>query len=93
VLVTAHAGSDQVTVVVADTGKGVAPADHARIFEKFERVDSSEPGGNGLGLYIARRLARAMGGDLTIDSAIGEGARFVLSLPTQAARSEDQYQA
>ncbi len=93
VQVTTHTGSDQVTVVVADTGKGVAPADHARIFEKFERVDASEPGGNGLGLYIARRLARAMGGDLTIDSAIGEGARFVLSLPTQATRGQDQYQA
>ena len=90
VSVKATALADRATVTVADVGKGVAPSDHARIFEKFERVDVSEPGGNGLGLYIARRLARAMQGDLTIDSAIGEGARFVLSLPTQAARDEDQ---
>lgn len=68
-------------VIVADQGKGIAPGDHARIFEKFGRVDPAEPGGSGLGLYIARRLARAMGGDLIVDSAPGMGARFVLMLP------------
>lgn len=68
-------------IIVADAGKGVAPADQARIFGKFERVDTSEPGGTGLGLYIARRLARAMGGDLVLESAAGEGARFTLTLP------------
>ena len=67
-------------LTVADQGKGVAPANQARIFEKFERIDPSEVGGNGLGLYIARRLARAMGGDLTVESAPGEGARFTLTL-------------
>lgn len=68
-------------VVVADQGKGIAVEDQARIFEKFERVDPSEPGGSGLGLYIARRLARAMGGDITVDSAPGQGARFSFWLP------------
>ena len=68
-------------VIVADQGKGVVAADHQRIFEKFERVDPSEQGGSGLGLYISRRLARAMGGDITIDSAPGQGARFALTLP------------
>jgi signal transduction histidine kinase len=72
---------DRVVAIVADRGKGIAESDQARIFDKFERVDASEPGGTGLGLYIARRLARAMGGDLTVDSAPGEGARFILSLP------------
>lgn len=72
---------ERVYAIVADQGKGIALADQERIFAKFERVDTSEPGGSGLGLYIARRLARAMGGDLTVDSAPGEGARFVLSLP------------
>ncbi len=70
-------------VIVADQGKGIAAEDHARIFEKFGRVDPSEPGGSGLGLYIARRLARAMGGDITVDSAPGQGARFVLALPAR----------
>lgn len=70
-------------VIVADQGKGIAEADQARIFEKFGRVDPSEPGGSGLGLYIARRLARAMGGDVIVDSAPGQGARFILTLPAR----------
>jgi len=68
-------------VIVADQGKGIAQSDQQKIFEKFGRVDPTEPGGSGLGLYIARRLARAMGGDLVVDSAPGQGARFVFSLP------------
>ncbi len=68
-------------LVVADDGKGIAPQDQARIFERFERVDPSEPDGTGLGLTISRRLARAMGGDVTVDSAPGQGARFTLELP------------
>lgn len=68
-------------LVVADQGKGIAEGDQARIFERFERVDPSEPGGTGLGLTISRRLARAMGGDVTVDSAPGQGARFTLTLP------------
>lgn len=81
VSVTVSMRGDMAEAIVADQGKGIAPADQARIFEKFERVDPTEPGGNGLGLYIARRLARAMGGDLTVDSVPGDGARFTLTLP------------
>ena len=72
---------DLAALIVADQGKGISLEDQARIFEKFERVDRTEPGGSGLGLYISRRLARAMGGDITVDSAPGQGARFVLTLP------------
>lgn len=72
---------DLAILVVADQGRGIAPEDQGRVFEKFERVDPSEPGGTGLGLYIARRLARAMGGDLSVDSAPGQGARFSFTLP------------
>ena len=74
---------DLVAIVVADQGKGIAPEDQSRIFDKFERVDPAEPGGTGLGLYIARRLARAMGGDIAVDSAPGQGARFTLTLPAR----------
>ncbi|WP_447412439.1 sensor histidine kinase, partial [Clostridium perfringens] len=77
--VTAARVGAMVEAVVADQGKGIAPDDQARIFEKFERVDPREVGGSGLGLYIARRLARAMGGDVTVDSAPGQGARFVFT--------------
>lgn len=74
---------DVASLVVADQGKGIAPGDQARIFDKFERVDANEPGTTGLGLYIARRLARSMGGDLDVDSAPGQGARFRLTLPAR----------
>lgn len=77
---------DLAAVIVADQGRGIAEADQARIFEKFERLGASEPG-SGLGLYISRRLARAMGGDIDVDSAPGQGTRFVLTLPAdQSAR-------
>lgn len=71
-------------LVVADQGKGIPPEAHERIFEKFARLDPSEPDGSGLGLYISRRLARAMGGDVSVDSAAGQGARFLLTLPSGA---------
>jgi signal transduction histidine kinase len=73
--------SGRAVLSVTDQGKGIADRDQQRIFEKFERVDPDEPGGTGLGLYIARRLARAMNGDLIVESAAGEGARFILTLP------------
>jgi len=69
------------SVTVADQGPGIEPADQQRIFERFERVESKE-GGTGLGLAISRRLARSMGGDVTLESAPGQGARFTLTLPT-----------
>jgi signal transduction histidine kinase len=75
---------DLVAVIVADQGHGIATGDQDRIFGKFERVDPSEPGTSGLGLYISRALARAMGGDITVDSAPGQGARFALTLPRDA---------
>ena len=74
---------DLACVIVADMGKGIAPEDQGRIFDKFERVDPNESGTTGLGLYIARRLARAMGGDISVDSAPGQGARFTLTLPAR----------
>lgn len=84
VWIRTHRDRGTAVIIVADQGKGIAPEDQERIFEKFERVDPSEPGGSGLGLYIARRLALAMGGDLTVDSAPGQGARFMLTLPGAA---------
>lgn len=71
---------DIASVSVQDEGPGVAVADQKRIFERFER-DHSNEAGTGLGLAISRRLARSMGGDVTLDTPPGEGARFTLSLP------------
>jgi anti-sigma regulatory factor (Ser/Thr protein kinase) len=72
--------ASQVAVTVADEGPGIAEADHERIFERYERVGDA-PGGIGLGLAISRRLARSMGGDIELQSAPGQGARFTLLLP------------
>ncbi|MCB2059380.1 MAG: sensor histidine kinase [Novosphingobium sp.] len=68
-------------VIVADQGPGLSSEDQPRIFDKFERLGRSGDGGSGLGLYISRRLARAMGGELSVQSAPGQGARFILDLP------------
>jgi signal transduction histidine kinase len=67
-------------VIVTDKGPGIAEADQQRIFERYERVDKNIDG-SGLGLAISRRLARTMGGDIRLESAPGEGARFTLVLP------------
>jgi PAS domain S-box-containing protein len=82
-----------VCIRVADTGIGIPPDKLAAIFEPFVQVDptltrSSE--GTGLGLAISRDLARAMGGDLTVRSGVGQGSVFTLVLPrgAAAARSE-----
>ena len=72
---------EMVSATVADEGPGIAEADHQRIFERYERVGDA-PGGIGLGLAISRRLARSMGGDIELQSAPGEGARFTLVLPS-----------
>ena len=68
------------SVSVQDEGPGIAEADQQRIFERFERAHSEEEG-TGLGLAISRRLARSLGGDVTLDSVPGQGARFTLTLP------------
>ncbi len=80
VRVTATAADGIATVSVADAGRGIAAEDQQRIFEKFERLGASEPG-SGLGLYIARRLAHAMAGDIGVESTPGAGATFTLTLP------------
>jgi anti-sigma regulatory factor (Ser/Thr protein kinase) len=68
-------------VTVADQGPGLAEEYTEAVFKKFERLGRSGDGGSGLGLYISRKLARAMGGELSVESAPGQGARFVLELP------------
>ena len=82
-LIVAEHG-DRAKVTVADEGAGLRPDEQARVFDKFERLGRSGDGGSGLGLYISRRLARAMGGELSVTSPPGEGARFTLELPSGA---------
>lgn len=75
---------ETVEIVVRDTGIGIAPADHDRVFDTFWQVEQKSTrkvGGTGLGLSVSRRLAHLMHGDLTVASALGEGSRFTLRLP------------
>ncbi|HKT86285.1 MAG TPA: sensor histidine kinase [Novosphingobium sp.] len=72
---------EMVRLIVADQGPGLSSEQQAKVFEKFERLGRSGDGGSGLGLYISRCLARAMDGELTVESAPGQGARFILDVP------------
>lgn len=79
----------QSRIFVTDQGPGIATEDRERIFEKFERLGRDDQGGSGLGLYISRRLARAMGGDIRIEGEEGQGACFILRLPLDQAVEAD----
>jgi two-component system OmpR family sensor kinase len=81
VLFTVRRDAGQVTVEVTDDGPGVPPAERDRVFERFVRLDPG-PGRNGLGLPIARAVARAHSGDLTCENAPA-GGRFVLRVPAE----------
>jgi signal transduction histidine kinase len=69
-------------IAVRDHGPGIAPADQERIFQQFERADSTgAAAGLGLGLFIARQIVQAHGGTLAVSSVPGDGAEFVVRLP------------
>jgi signal transduction histidine kinase len=84
VCVTLSIAGDRVKYAVKDTGVGIAPEMHEVIFEEFRQVDGSRTrafSGSGLGLALARRLARLVRGDITVVSAPGVGSTFTLELP------------
>jgi hypothetical protein len=81
VTITVRAAEGRTRATVSDEGPGLSSDEAAKVFNQFERLGRSGDGGSGLGLYISRKLARAMGGDLTVESTPGEGARFTLEIP------------
>jgi signal transduction histidine kinase len=75
------------SIAVQDTGIGIAPEHHEKVFEDFRQVDDSpsrQYGGTGLGLAICRRLAATVGGRITLHSTLGTGSTFTLVFPMNA---------
>jgi len=84
IVLSAKAKNDEVVFTVADTGIGIPQADQPRIFERFYRVDvarSREAGGTGLGLAIAKHLTERHGGRIWVESEVGVGSKFHVSVP------------
>jgi signal transduction histidine kinase len=80
----AQPSGDSVVIAVADTGIGIAPDQLDAIFEEFAQAGAGSTrayGGTGLGLTIARRLARLMGGEIVAESVLDSGSIFTLTLP------------
>ena len=91
VAVKASALNGAYTLSVCDTGPGIPPDDQAKIFEEFQQADSSatkKKGGTGLGLSIARRIVELHGGRIWVESEVGNGATFSISLPVKVEQQQ-----
>ncbi len=81
----ANAESSTATIVVTDDGEGIASEHLPRLFERFYRVGagrSRDRGGAGLGLAIVKHLVESMDGSIAVESTLGEGTKFLITLPT-----------
>jgi signal transduction histidine kinase len=93
VALTVHREDGAINFVIHDSGIGILPADMDRVFEAFWQVEQRPTrmvGGSGLGLSVSRRLARLLGGNITVESAPGVGSTFVVSLPIEAPAPVEQ---
>lgn len=84
-------GYELLNFSVRDSGMGIAPEQHEQIFQAFQQIDGSTSrrfGGTGLGLAITRQLVLAMDGDITLQSALGEGSCFTVRLPVRVMAQE-----
>jgi len=93
VSLTAAEDGARVTLTVADNGPGIPAADIPQIFDRFYRVEkgrSRELGGTGLGLGLAREMARQAGGDITLESVFGQGTTVTITLPLEGRHAVDE---
>lgn len=73
-----------VVLSVSDRGPGIASQDQPRLFQRYSRISgNSRLGGTGLGLYIVKAIVEAHGGTVSVESALGQGARFTVCLPRE----------
>jgi signal transduction histidine kinase len=81
-IATSHAPDGGITIAVTDTGIGISPDNQGRIFDEFwQLADPQRSKGSGLGLSISKRLVEAMGGQIAIQSDVGKGSTFRVTLP------------
>ena len=90
--VRAMQAGDRFELSVVDSGLGIAPADQARVFEEFQQVDNTstrKKGGTGLGLSISRKIVELHGGRISVESEVGKGSTFKVSVPINVAPMKD----
>ena len=83
---TATTAEDGITIAVSDTGIGIAPEDQAAIFEEFRQVgreDARKQEGTGLGLTLAKKFVELHGGQIGVQSQVGQGSTFTFTLPVR----------
>ena len=86
IAIAASAMNGSFKIAVRDTGPGISPADQVKIFEEFQQADNSttkSKGGTGLGLAIAKRIIEMHGGHISVESKLGAGSTFTVSLPVK----------
>jgi two-component system, OmpR family, sensor kinase len=87
VTVDVDANEQRVVLRVVDNGIGIAPADRDKIFERFEQGSAApRSGGFGIGLWLSKKLVHAQGGALQVESELGQGSTFIVSLPRHVAQ-------
>ncbi|MDM9626323.1 CHASE3 domain-containing protein [Rhizobium sp. S152] len=79
-------GPGRIRIDVKDNGRGIGPQDRERIFELFRRAGEQDQRGEGIGLAHVRSLIRNLGGDINVESELGQGSTFILTLPTDLTK-------